>query len=287
MNTGVPRPQADELMLYGRWTQLTSLTLLNMRCSPTTGSDTTSTFLSAHPNLEFLHLDVRGPIIATGNIAFALIPGSLPRLRELHSSKEIATAVLSCPCESPRPLETIKGVHLSGREPDFAFLAILKQRGAHVRRIELSGWNEMDDLRRLIECAPRLSWLDVGRKNGAPRERDISPKANAGTSMTATNTLEWATLLSDLPELTTFHGVHFFFEVSSAASLPGVTATSTHSLSMTDRSRIRKNDEVAALLAWKCMKLRRVDHWDDGASRVIVLIKDSEKVRWEVRRVKV
>ncbi|KAG6852551.1 hypothetical protein C0991_010993 [Blastosporella zonata] len=283
-NTTVPRPQADELLLYGRWIHLTTLTLMNVRCSPTTGFDTTSAFLSAHPNLESLHLDIRGP--PSSAPALELLPGSLPRLRELHSNKEVATAILSCSCAEPRPLETIRGVRLDARDTDLAFLANLKLKGTHVKRLELSGWNEMDDLRRLVECAPGLTWLDIGRKGGAPRERENS-KVNASTASIVTNTLEWATLLSELPDLATFHGVHFFFEVSGAALLPGMAATSTH-ISMTERSRIRKNDEVAALLAWKCAKLRRVDHWEEGAGRVVVLVKDNEKekVRWEVRRVK-
>ncbi|KAG5644987.1 hypothetical protein DXG03_007264 [Asterophora parasitica] len=289
-NATAPRPTADELLLYGRWGQLTSLTLTNVRCSPTTGLDSTSAFLSAHPNLEFLHLDI-GTVPATGTSGLVLLPDSLPRLRELHASKEIATAVLECPSKHPRPLETLKGPRLSGahggRDFDLAFLANLKQRGKHIKRLELSGWNEMEDLRRLIECTPGLTWLDVGRHLKGAGGRDT--KANA----VVTNTLEWAALLSELPELAVFHGVRFFFEVSAAASLPGVMATSTH-ISMTDRSRIRKNDEVAGVLAWKCAKLRRVDHWEEGSGKVVVIVKDSperpsekEKIRWEVRRLKV
>ncbi|KAG5650139.1 hypothetical protein H0H81_000554 [Sphagnurus paluster] len=285
-NAGSPRPSADDLLLYGRWTQLTSLTLTNVRYSPTTGLDSTSTFLSAHPNLEVLHLDI-GTIPSGGSSTtpgLTLTPGSLPRLRELHANKEIATAVLACPSTHPRPLETIKGVRLSGTQ-DHTFLVHLKQRGRQVRRIELSGWGEMEDLRRLVEAAPNLTWLDVGRK------QNTTARANAHAVVT--NTLEWATLLADLPELVAFHGVRFFFEVSHQAALPGVTATSTH-ISMTDRSRIRKNDEVAGVLAWKCPKLRRVDHWEEAPGKVIVLVKDTpdrasekEKVRWEVRRVKI
>jgi len=63
-----------------------------------------------------------------------------------------------------------------------------------------------------------------------------------------------------------------------------------------DRSRIRKNDEVAGVFAWKCPKLRRLDYWEEGAGKVIVLIKDGQEravggekegVRWEVRRARV
>lgn len=149
----------------------------------------------------------------------------------------------------------------------------------------------MDDIRRLVECAPGLTWLDVGKKRNAPRD---TPKDKTGTAV-ATNTMEWATLLSELPDLAAFHGVRFFYEVSPQAALPSVTATSTN-ISMTDRSRIRKNDEVASVLVWKCPKLRRLDYWEEGAGKVIVLVKDGQErvagaekegVRWEVRRVKV
>ncbi|RDB18635.1 hypothetical protein Hypma_014654 [Hypsizygus marmoreus] len=290
-NAVASRPQADELLLYGRWPHLTSLMLTNLRCSPATGFDSASTFLFAHLNLEILHLDIGatsnpGP---AGSSHLTLPPNSLPRLRELQASKEIANAVLECPCDSPRPLETLKKFRLSGsqgssRDPDLGFLTNLRRCGRNVRRIELSGWNEMEDIRRLIDSSPGLTWLDIGKKGGAAAQ----PKASAAV----TNTVEWATLLSDLPDLAAFHGVRFFYEVSPQAAQPSVTATSTH-ISMTDRSRIRKNDEVAAVLAWKCSKLRRLDHWEEGVGKVIVLAKDSpdrpnekEKVRWEVRRVK-
>ena len=72
------------------------------------------------------------------------------------------------------------------------------------------------------------------------------------------------------------------------------------SLSKMERSRMRKNDEIAGVLAWKCKKLRRLDHWDESGGKIIVLLRDHEhgeevglndkerltatKVRWEVRR---
>ena len=71
---------------------------------------------------------------------------------------------------------------------------------------------------------------------------------------------------------------------------------------------MRKNDEIAGVLAWKCKKLRRLDHWDESGGKIIVLLRDHEhggthgeevvlndkerlsstatKVRWEVRRLK-
>lgn len=245
-----PRPPfaahipADELFLYGRWPSLTTLTLTNLRGA----SDTASAFLSAHPSLEVLNLDI-SPI--------TLYPNSLPRLRELTAHKDVTAAILSCPSEEPRPLETIKGVRLSG--PCDAFLSSLKLFGGSIKRVELGGWNDMDDIRRLVESAPMLSWLDTGKK--------LSGRQNLA------GVVEWANLLTGLPELVAFHGVKFFYEAST-------------SISMADRSRFRKNDEVASLLAWKCAKLRRVDHWEDGSGKVVVLVREKDGVKWEVRRVR-
>ena len=76
----------------------------------------------------------------------------------------------------------------------------------------------------------------------------------------------------------TFHGVRFFYEVTSTDP--------SGPISTSERSKLRKNEEVASVLAWKCAKLRRLDHWEEGASKVIVLIRDGDKIRYEVRRTK-
>ncbi|RPD67251.1 hypothetical protein L227DRAFT_605651 [Lentinus tigrinus ALCF2SS1-6] len=73
---------------------------------------------------------------------------------------------------------------------------------------------------------------------------------------------EWARVLAQMPELTTFHGIRFFYEVAC-------TDSASLALSLSDRSRARKNDEVASVLAWKCPKLRRLDHCDDTLERRI------------------
>lgn len=82
-------------------------------------------------------------------------------------------------------------------------------------------------------------------------------------------------LLAQLPDLTTFHGVRFFYEIIDGPSL-----------SISDKSRVKKNKEIASVLAWRCPKLRRLDHWEDNSGKVIVLLRDEEEVRYEVRRVK-
>ncbi|KAJ7798635.1 hypothetical protein B0H14DRAFT_2906147 [Mycena olivaceomarginata] len=262
-NGSSPHPTADELLLYSRFPRLTSLTLTNLRCSIV---DAPTTFLAAHTHLTHLRLDLGTSLRLT------LPPNTLPHLRELHCNRDVATAVLSCPSDAPRPLETLKGVRLAGppapcagASADQLFLASLRRYGTDVRRIELAGWSEMEDIRRLAESAPGLVWLDVGKKGQGQASRGPP-------------------LLAGLPELTTFHGVRFFYEVSATSS--GATAN----LTMADRSRVRKNDEVAGVLAWKCVKLRRVDHWEQGGGKVVVLLRDGpgekREVRWEVRRVK-
>ncbi|KAI0945116.1 hypothetical protein AcV7_001744 [Taiwanofungus camphoratus] len=289
---GFFNPVADDFLLCGRWPTLRTLKLTNLWCSPQAGFDAAATFLFAHSNLEVLHLDIAfgggggGPVAgaglagaAAGRLPFVLPPNSLPRLRELESNKEIASAILQCPCDATggRPLEAIKGVRLSGSAWDHVFLMSLKTYGASgIRRLELSAWNEMEDIRRLVECVPKLTWLDVG-KRGATASGAVPANAKPA-SVISTNVVEWTTILSRLPDLTTFHGVRFFYEVSSTdPSVP---------LTFSDRSRVRKNDEVASMLAWKCSKLRRLDHWEEGSGKVIVLRRDGEKVRYEVRRIK-
>jgi hypothetical protein len=153
-------PTIDDFLICSRWQHLASLTLTNVRCSPT-GMGAAAAFLGAHPNLEVLHLELG---VTLGRPFLVLPANSLPRLHELRSTKDIVTAVLRCPSDAPRPLETIKGVSLSGASCDVEFFASLKMCGSTIKRIELAGWNEMEDVRRLVECVPKLTWLDVGKR---------------------------------------------------------------------------------------------------------------------------
>ncbi|KAF7294041.1 hypothetical protein MKEN_01450500 [Mycena kentingensis (nom. inval.)] len=263
-NASTSHPVADELLLYSRFPHLTSLALTNIRCNV---ADAPRTFLSAHSLLTSLRLDLGA------SHRLDLPPNALPHLRELHCNREVATTVLTCPSDSPRPIETLRGMRLAGSAAgtatDTRFLESLRAFGGGIKRIELSGWNEMDDVRRLADAIPGLVWLDVGKRHGAQRG---PPVANAA---------EWATLLAGMAELTTFHGVRFFYEVSA-----GATAGKEINLTLADRSRVRKNDEVASVLAWRCPKLRRLDHWEEGGGKVVVLVRDAEKVKLQVRRVK-
>ncbi|KAI5121981.1 hypothetical protein M0805_001814 [Coniferiporia weirii] len=331
--TGPGSPQADDFFLYGRWPGLRTLALTHLSCS-IDGADAVSTFLSAHPNIEVLHLDVgpRASVTATAAALALAPPGTLPRLRELRCAKELACAIMACPCPSAgdgtgnaRPLEAVKGVALTGGVRDQPFFEAL--RGYAIRRVELAGYGEFEDVKRLVACVPRVAWLDVGKKGcgGGVGATGMGTAAGMGAGqghkgpVAISSVVDWADLLTQLPELAVFHGVRFFYEVSDTAapsssssfatsssnfassssgptpsSTPSLASSSTSgmsmSMSMSDRSRVRKNDEVASVLAWKCPGLRRLDHWDEHAGKVVVLVKDAErggeKVRWEVRRVK-
>lgn len=296
--------------------------------------------------LEVLHLDVVIQTAGNGASPLQLPPGSLPYLREIKASRDVINAILECPPGElrPRPLEIIKGFKLSGHAPSSSMSAdaVLIQNlrisaGTGIRRVELLGWHDIDEVKRLIACVPGVQHLDVGRRIGGSGER------NGG--VVEKNMLEWTDLMTTLPELVSMHGVRFFYEVSSSGSgtvgnsnsnttstavgggsglthhvhdPADTTANSTPShltapipplpqispnISMMERSRLRKNDETASLLAWKCRKLRRVDHWEPasntaGDRKVVVLLRDGNtlgdgdgkeresKVRWEVRRVK-
>ena len=125
-----------------------------------------------HKNIEILQLD---GIYSLYNIV--LPDGSLPRLRELStSSEDFAIAIMSCPCPPgsdsspsletsppPRPLEILRGIGITGAADQELFN---NMRLYAIKRLELVGYSEFDDLKRLIPCVPSIVWLDVGKKLG-------------------------------------------------------------------------------------------------------------------------
>ncbi|KZP05079.1 hypothetical protein FIBSPDRAFT_1054303 [Athelia psychrophila] len=245
---GYAYPNASDLFLCSRWPALRTLSLTNLHCPSALGLDAAATFLFAHLNIEVLHLDL-GDAPSAGRPQLVLPPDALPKLKELRANNALAAAVLSCPSSTPRPLETLRGVRLSGGAWDAALLASLRVSGASVRRVELAGWNEVEDVKRLAECVPGVSWLDVGKSLKAGRA------AGSATNSTSThktrdsgggpvNVGEWAGVLGAMPELTTFHGVKFFYEVSALAM-----SYSTANLPASEMSRVRKNESIAGVLA--------------------------------------
>lgn len=313
-------PVLDNLADH-RWANLRSLTVVGLRAT----SSSLSQLLMGHPLLETLHLEVFGVY------SLALKSGSLPNLKELHADKGIISSILDTSFDEPQKLEVVKGFKLSGihamvdgKHADTPLFHNLKRHSRTIRRVELAGWNDMDDIRKLASSLPNVAHLDVGKRLGA------NPGRAAAQGGPVTNFEEWLEVLDKLPELSALHGVKFFYEISSAnllspvnnnpnLSTPSSYSTATGSaadsavaakinnqMSLMDRSRIKKNDWTASMLVWRCPKLRRVDHWDDGTSRAIVLTrgpvtalaadpsaesgdvaaKENNKVRWEVRRMK-
>lgn len=242
-------------------------------------------------NIEVLHFDI-GEVGGSGRPQLVLPKDSLPKLKELRANNSITASVISCPSSSPRPLETLKGIRLTGGAWDRPLLDSLKSNGGAVKRIEMIGWSDMEDVRKLAECIPKVAWLDVGKKLGAGQSsstRDTVPASSKAMNTSNTNVPEWANILAVLPDLTTFHGIKFFYEVS-ALTLANIASSSTPSssanLPASELSRVRKNENIANVLASKCSKLRRVDCWDDAGGKAVVLVRDGGNVRLEVRRVK-
>ena len=106
------------------------------------GWDAAAMFLFAHLNIEILHLDIGegGPL----RPHLTLPHESLPRLRELKANNWIAASIISCPTISttPRPLETLKGICLTGTTEDERLMKSLRAGGGTVKRLELVGWSE-------------------------------------------------------------------------------------------------------------------------------------------------
>ncbi|KAL1730571.1 hypothetical protein EV714DRAFT_210650 [Schizophyllum commune] len=287
-------PDAGDFLLYSRWPQLADLSLARLHSS---SFDAFSSFLTYHSKLSALHLDgLSGAAVTT----LDLPAGALPCLRELHAPNEVALAVLASGTldGQPHPLETLKGIRVDASSKGAAALCqALREYGLGVRHIELAGYGDVDDIRRLAKCAPGVVWLDVGRRLARGRIAPVPATPHKGEAAPpVSNTTEWASALAAMPDIVRLHGVRFFYEVSQGAAAANSAAaiasgarnfnpaTMNASISMTDRSRLRKNDEVAGMLAWKCPKLRRLDHWEEGGGRAIILARDGERVRWEVRR---
>ena len=269
--------KTDDFFTLGRWPALRSLALTKLNCVPNT-YPLISSFLFAHTNLEILDLDI-------GNAAthLTLLDNTLPRIRELRCTKEFARKLMICPTSdgSARPLEVLRGVTLSGKASETPFYEQLRRH--KIKRLEASGFTEFEDVKRLVEYIPHVTWLDVGKK--------LNSATTLAPFMNTTNVVDWANLLTTLPELTTFHGVRFFYEAPLSGNGISGESNSSVAASASYRSKIKKNDEVASVLYWKCPKLRRVDCWGNGEDeagwkRVIILSKDGEKFKWDVKRVK-
>ena len=48
------------------------------------------------------------------------------------------------------------------------------------------------------------------------------------------------------------------------------------------RSRFMDNDRVASTLTQKCPELRRLQHWEGGGSKVIVLVRGDPGCKYKV-----
>lgn len=243
-----------------------------------------------------------------------LPPNSLPRLREVEARQAVLNAILDSSCIAEggqflRPLEVVKGFSLSGTQPnsppanlrlDQILMSHLARHSSTIKRVELAGWHDMDDVKSLAKSIPGVNYLDLGKRLGVG-SRD--PGRFSAPSAPVTNIEEWLDVLEGLTELKALHGIKFFYEVSalnapsgptliagttSLASAGSSTANSTLAgdssalglkpfgnsndhMSLMDRSRTKKNDWMASMLVWRCPKLRRVDHWDPSESKVIVL----------------
>jgi hypothetical protein len=124
--------------------------------------------LAAHPLVETLHFEL-------GRVQLDLPHGTLPNLKELMCAREIAVAILTCPLNdmgAVRPLEVVKGFKLGGGKDDTLLNCLKGYPG--LKRIELLTFNEVDDVRKLAEAAPRINWLDIGKKASSPAKANVS-----------------------------------------------------------------------------------------------------------------
>ena len=170
--------------------------------------------------------------------ALVLTDGALSRLREAKASRDVVYVILVCPSpnEERRPLEVIIGFKLSGDNSnnsqtgppapassqsisDTTFLSSLRQCGFSIRRIKLSGWHDMEHIRKLAVCVCLIfntsMWdVDLAAAQRVNKHHHQPNGTAAAKQGVATNVIEWAKPMSTMPESRAVHGVRFFYEVS-------------------------------------------------------------------------
>ena len=79
--------------------------------------------------------------------------------------------------------------------------------------------------------------------------------------------------LGRIPRIEKFFGVKFFHQI------PDIPVGD---ISESDRTKCVDNNRVASTLAQKCPELRRLQHWDDGGTKVIVLVRGDPECKYKV-----
>jgi hypothetical protein len=132
---------------------------------------------------------------------------------------DVLNAILGCNLSSGegalRPIESVKGFKLSGihatvdgKHVDHELLLNVKKHSSTLHRVELGGWHDMDDVRKLASSLPSLTYLDFGKR--------LNVNTNRGRVVgLITNLEEWLEVLLTLPELRALHGVKPFYEIST------------------------------------------------------------------------
>ena len=79
-------------------------------------------------------------------------------------------------------------------------------------------------------------------------------------------------MLELVPDIETFFGVKLFQQI------PDIPVDK---MSQSDRSKSNGNGETASTLAQKCRKLKRLEHWEDGGSKIIVLLRGDPEHKYK------
>jgi len=84
-------------------------------------------------------------------------------------------------------------------------------------------------------------------------------------------------MLELAPSIETFYGVKFFQQI------PDIPADT---MSQSDRSKSNENAKTASTLAQKCRKLKRLEHWEDGGSKIVVLLREDSGPKYKIVHIK-
>jgi hypothetical protein len=124
--------------------------VLTLQAGATSRIDTSrAQFIQAHPTIE----DLQWYPVSSVTLA----PGSLPNLRRLSTTAQLALSILSDQTDPPRPLEYIHGLYVN---PE-TISGLEGVHGGTLRELRIAQYDDLQSLSKLAELFPSLTSLET------------------------------------------------------------------------------------------------------------------------------
>jgi len=204
-------------------------------------------FIEAHPTIEDLQWF---PVSSV-----TLTPGSLPALRRLSTTAQLALSILSDQTDPPRPLEYIHGLYVN---PE-TISGLEGVHGGTLRELRIAQYDDLQSLSKLAELFPALTSLETPSYATLPDGVGIRRFAPD----------DWFPVLSRFPNLEIFSGYGLWTMIDRAAL------------------NVSRMEDTILKLAELCPKLRELECWavDDNGDdcKQIIISREGKEVKWKIQ----